>query len=617
MTSAAPFWTRTHSCGELREGDAGSDVVLNGWVERARNLGGLVFVDVRDRYGLTQVLFDPESVDAGTYDTAGGLRAESVIAVAGQVGVRQQPNDRIPTGQIEIMASRLQVLTRSEPLPIALSGKNEASEELKLKHRYLELRQASLQKKILLRHRVTMATRNYFDEHGFVDVETPILTKSTPEGARDYLVPSRVHPGSFFALPQSPQLFKQILMIAGYDKYMQIARCFRDEDLRADRQPEFTQVDIEMAFVTKDILFPLLERWVAGLWKEFAGVEVPLPLPQIRYADAMEEYGIDRPDLRFGLKLATVSDIVEGTDAAPLANALALEDGTIKALFLPGDPGQLSRKKLDKLTEIARQFGLGGLLWGKVTADGASGAAGKFLSEEQRGAIIGRLAERNGFDPGSTGILMVSAGRVGQVNDALSRIRLAVASDLELVEEGAFAFAWVVDFPAFGWNEDEERWDPLHHPFTSPIPEHMDRVASDPGGGLTDAYDKICNGYELGGGSIRIHDPAVQSAVFEAIGLTEEEARTKFGFLLDALSYGAPPHGGIAFGLDRIVMLLAGTEAIREVIAFPKTQRASCLMTEAPSGVDAAQMAELHLSSTAGEPPEGASRLDLLFPDDA
>ena len=596
--SSAPFWTRTHSCGELREEHAGADVVLNGWVERARNLGGLVFVDVRDRYGITQVLFDPDSVDAATYEAAGSLRAESVIAVSGAVGKRQKPNDRIPTGQIEIMAGALQVLTRSEPLPISLGGANEASEELRLKHRYLELRQPGLQNKMLLRHRVTMATRNYFDEHGFVDVETPILTKSTPEGARDYLVPSRVHPGSFFALPQSPQLFKQILMIAGYDRYMQIARCFRDEDLRADRQPEFTQVDIEMAFVTKEILFPLLERWIAQLWERFAGVQVPLPLEQITYATAMEEYGIDRPDLRFALKLATISDIVQGTDAPPLANALALEDGTVKALFLPGDPGQLSRKQLDKLTEIARQFGLGGLLWGKVTADGASGAAGKFLDEEQRTAIIDRLAERNGFEE-RTGVLMVSAGRVGQVNDALSRIRLAIAAELALVQEGAFAFAWVVDFPAFGWNEDEERWDPLHHPFTSPIPEHMDKVGTDPGGVLTDAYDMICNGYELGGGSIRIHDPAVQSEVFAAIGLSEAEARAKFGFLLDALSYGAPPHGGIAFGLDRIVMLLAGTDAIREVIAFPKTQKASCLMTEAPSRVGDEQMTELHLLSTA------------------
>ncbi|MCP4868160.1 MAG: aspartate--tRNA ligase [Proteobacteria bacterium] len=601
MTSAQAFWNRTHTCGELRDEHNDADVVLNGWVDRARDLGGLVFVDVRDRYGITQVLFDPAVVDDETFQLAGTLRGEFVIAVRGFVRVRDgaQRNANTATGDVEIVARGVQLLTRSAALPISLKGDNETSEELRLKHRYLDLRRPELQSKMLLRHEVTLATRNYFHEHKFIDVETPILTKSTPEGARDYLVPSRVHPGDFFALPQSPQLFKQILMISGYDRYMQIARCFRDEDLRADRQPEFTQVDIEMAFITKDILFPILEGWVARVWKDFAGVEIPLPMKRLSYATVMEEYGVDRPDLRFGLKLATVSDLLEGTDAGPLASALALEDGTIKALYLPGEPGQLSRKQLDGLTETAKQFGLGGLLWGKVSNDGVSGAVKKFLTEEQRNAILERLGERNGFDASSTGILLVSAGRTGQVNDAMSRIRVQLGNDLGLISPSAYEFAWVVDFPAFGWNEDEERWDPLHHPFTSPITEHMGMVQSDPGNVLTDAYDMVCNGYELGGGSIRIHDPDVQRAVFSAIGLTEAEARAKFGFLLDALSYGAPPHGGIAFGLDRVVMLLARTEAIREVIAFPKTQKASCLMTEAPNAVDDAQMGELHLVSTA------------------
>ena len=601
MTSAQAFWPRTHTCGELREEHNDADVVLNGWVDRARDLGGLVFVDVRDRYGVTQVLFDPDVVDADTFDQAGSLRGEFVVAIRGFVRVRDeaQRNANTATGDVEIVARGLQLLTRAAPLPISLKGDNETSEELRLKHRYLDLRRPELQSKMLLRHEVTLATRNYFHAHRFIDVETPILTKSTPEGARDYLVPSRVHPGEFFALPQSPQLFKQILMISGYDRYMQIARCFRDEDLRADRQPEFTQVDVEMAFITKDILFPILEGWIAAIWKEFAGVEVPLPMKQLSYATVMEEYGVDRPDVRFGLKMATVSDLLDGTDAAPLANALGLEDGTIKALYLPGDPGQLSRKNLDALTEVAKQFGLGGLLWGKVSSDGVSGAVKKFLSDEQRTAILERLGALNGFESDSTGILLVSAGRVGQVNDAMSRIRVQLGNDLGLISATAYEFAWVVDFPAFGWNEDEERWDPLHHPFTSPIVEHLDRVQSDPGNVLTDAYDMVCNGYELGGGSIRIHDPEVQSAVFAAIGLTAEEARAKFGFLLDALSFGAPPHGGIAFGLDRVVMLLSRTEAIREVIAFPKTQKASCLMTEAPNAVDDAQMNELHLVSTA------------------
>jgi aspartyl-tRNA synthetase len=601
MTTTDRFWPRSHTCGELRATDADSEVVLNGWVDRARDLGGLVFVTLRDRYGTTQVLFDPEVVGAELFETAGSLRGDAVVALKGTVRLRvgKEINSREVTGEVEILATEIQVLTRSEPLPIVLEGKAAAGEDLRLKYRYLDLRTPALQKKMILRHELTMSTRNYFADRGFLDVETPILTKSTPEGARDYLVPSRVHPGEFYALPQSPQLFKQILMIAGYDRYMQIARCFRDEDLRADRQPEFTQVDIEMSFITQDMLFPLMEEWVAGLWKRFAGVDVPLPMPRITWAAAMEEYGVDRPDLRFGLKLATVNDLLEGTEAGPLASALALEDGSIKALFVPGDPGRLSRKKLDQLTETARQFGLGGLLWGKVLGGKASGAAGKFLSDEQRAAIVGRLAERNGFEPDSDGILMLSAGRLGQVNDAMCRIRVAVADMLELIDPKAFEFAWVVDFPAFGWSEDEERWDPLHHPFTAPIPAHMGMVETDPGAVISDAYDMICNGNELGGGSIRIHDPTVQAAVFRAIGLTDEEARSKFGFLLDALTYGTPPHGGIAFGLDRMVMLLAGTDAIREVIAFPKTQRAACLMTQAPGGVDAAQLKELHLATVA------------------
>jgi aspartyl-tRNA synthetase len=604
MSATEHFWPRSHTCGELRASDADSEVVLNGWVDRARNLGGLVFINLRDRYGVTQVLFDPEGVDEATFEAAGGLRGEFVVAVRGLVRARvgKEINNKIATGGVEIMARELQVLTRSAPLPIVLEGAAEAGEELRLKYRYLDLRRPSLKSNLMLRHELTLLTRNYFGERGFLDVETPILTKSTPEGARDYLVPSRVHPGSFFALPQSPQLFKQILMISGYDRYMQIARCFRDEDLRADRQPEFTQVDIEMSFVTKDILFPIMEEWVAGMWKRFAGVEIPLPMKRLPYVQVMEEYGVDRPDLRFGLKLATVNDLLEGTDAAPLASALELEDGAVKAMFVPGEPGALSRKQLDKLTDIARQFGLGGLLWGKVSGGGASGAAGKFLSEEQRAAIIGRLAELNGFAPDSDGILMLSAGRVGQVNDALSRIRATTADLLGQIDPAAFEFCWVIDFPAFGWNEDEERWDPLHHPFTSPLPGQEPLLKTAPGEVVSDAYDMVCNGNELGGGSIRIHDSEVQSDVFRAIGLSEEEARAKFGFLLDALGYGTPPHGGIAFGLDRMVMLLTGTEAIREVIAFPKTQKAACLMTEAPGPVDEAQMQELCLRSSAPAP---------------
>ena len=560
-------------------------------------------MDVRDRYGITQVLFDPDIVSAECFELAGSLRNEFVIAIRGRVHVRDeaQRNSKVPTGDVELLASELLLLTKAEPLPIVLDGKAEAGEDLRLKHRYLDLRRPSLQRKFILRHNVTMDTRNYFSERGFLDVETPIITKSTPEGARDYLVPSRIHPGEFYALPQSPQLFKQILMVAGYDRYMQIARCFRDEDLRADRQPEFTQVDIEMSFVNKEIIFPIMEEWIAGLWKKYCGVELAVPFKRITYVEAMEEYGIDRPDLRFDLKLASVNDLLADVDGGPLGSALALEDGLVKAMFVPGDPGQLSRKHLDGFTELVKQFGLGGLLWGKVTSEGASGAAGKFLSSEQRAAIIGRLAERNGFSAQSEGILMLGAGREARVNDAMGRLRLAVGRQLELIEDGLFAFGWVVDFPAFEWDEDEERWNAIHHPFTSPIPEDMDKVLTDPGAVTTDAYDMICNGYELGGGSIRIHDPQLQSDVFTTLGLSEEQAREKFGFLLDALSYGTPPHGGLAFGLDRIVMLLAGTDAIRDVIAFPKTQRASCLMTAAPSPVDPEQLKELSLTTLVTE----------------
>ena len=601
------FWPRTHTAGVLRESDGGAIVVLNGWVNTRRDLGGLIFIDVRDRYGVTQVLFDPDLVDEQCFETARSLRSEFVIAVRGEVRVREegQRNDRIPTGAIELIAQDLQLLTRSQPLPIVLDGKAEAGEELRLKYRYLDLRRASLQRNLRLRHDVCMDTRNYFNDNEFIEVETPVLTKSTPEGARDYLVPSRVHPGSFFALPQSPQLFKQILMVSGYDRYLQIVRCFRDEDLRADRQPEFTQVDLEMSFCTKEVLFPILEGWIAQLWKKHLNVELQLPISRMSYEEAMENFGVDRPDLRFELRLATISDLLEGTEAAPLASALALEDGTVKAMYVAGDPSCMSRKNLDAHTALVRDFGLGGLLWGKVTEEGASGAAGKFLSEEQRRAIIARLAERNGFDPSSPGILMLCAGRESTVNDAMSRLRLQIANDLALIPEGVFAFTWVTDFPAFEWSETDERWTAMHHPFTSPVASDIPLLSTDPGAVMSDAYDMVCNGYEIGGGSIRIHDPDVQSQVFRTLGIGEEEARQKFGFLLDALSFGTPPHGGIAFGLDRLVMLLAGTDAIRDVIAFPKTQTATCLLTSAPSEIDADQLKELGITVKKAVTEEG------------
>lgn len=594
------LWTRTHTCGELRGDDDGAEVVLNGWVHLHRDKGALVFVDLRDRYGVTQVLFDPDLCGAEAFERAKSLRVEYVVAIRGKVVERPEGmrNSDRATGAVEIQALDVQLLTKSEPLPVVLEGKAQAGEDVRLRYRYLDLRRQTLQRNLITRHKVTLRTLNYFDQNDFLTVETPILTKSTPEGARDYLVPSRVHPGTFFALPQSPQIFKQIMMISGYDRYLQIARCFRDEDLRADRQPEFTQVDIEMSFITPDILFPILEGWIAMLWKEFLGVEVQLPVQRLTYANVMERFGVDRPDLRFGLELATITEDVASSEAAPIKGALD-EGGAVKALFVPGDPGQLSRKQLDAYTKTARDFGLGGLLWGKVTAEGCSGAAGKFLSDDERAAILARLGERNGFAADSTGVLLVAAGPEKGINDALSRIRVQVAQDTDAIPADTFAFCWVTDFPMFEWDEEAQRWDAMHHPFTAPKAEHVDLLNTDPGAVLTDAYDMVCNGYEIGGGSIRIHQPTVQSKVFELLGLSEEQKRQKFGFLLDALSYGTPPHGGIAFGLDRLIMLLVGTEAIRDVIPFPKTNKAVCLMTSAPGPVDDEQMKELHLASTA------------------
>ena len=603
--STTAFWTRTHTCGELRADDDGAVVVLNGWVHLHRDKGAIVFMDVRDRYGVTQVLFDPDLCSAEAFQTAKSCRVEYVVAVRGKVVKRPEGmgNAQRDTGAVEVQALDIQLLTKSEPLPIVLEGKAQAGEDMRLKHRYLDLRRKSLQNNMILRHKVTLATLNYFDENDFVTVETPILTKSTPEGARDYLVPSRVTPGTFYALPQSPQIFKQIMMISGYDRYLQIAKCFRDEDLRADRQPEFTQVDIEMSFITQDILFPLLEGWIAKLWKRFLGVDVQLPIQRFKYADVMERFGVDRPDLRFGLELATVDDLVAGTDAIPLKNALD-DGGTVKAIWLPGDPGTTSRKLLDAWTNLVRQFGLGGLLWGKVTGDSVSGAVKKFLTDEQRNAILARLGERNG-DATDQGVLMLCAGKAKNVNDAMSRLRVRIAQDKDLIPSDVFAFGWVTDFPMFEWDEEDQRWDAMHHPFTAPKPEHLHLLDSDPGAVLTNAYDMVCNGYEIGGGSIRIHQPDVQSKVFALLGLTEEQTRRKFGFLIDALSYGTPPHGGIAFGLDRLIMLLVGTEAIRDVIAFPKTNRATCLMTEAPGIVEQDQMDDLFLASTVPDSSEG------------
>jgi aspartyl-tRNA synthetase len=602
------FPIRTHTCGALSTDDVGGDIVLNGWVDRNHVKGGVAFLGVRDRYGVTQVKIEESEVGDELFAAAKALRNEWCISVQGTVVERPERMRRGDgVGSIEVICTGLTVLSKAKPLPIVLEGKAAASEELRLKYRYLDLRRPALQKTFMLRSRVAIRTREYFDRNGFIEVETPVLTKSTPEGARDYLVPSRVQPGKFYALPQSPQLFKQILMISGFDRYLQIVKCFRDEDLRADRQPEFTQIDLELSFIDQETLFPIIEGFLREIWKEFRNFEVPQPIPRLTYAESVERFGVDRPDMRFGLELATVSDLLEGTDAAPLANALAGEDGTVKAMFVPGDPTAFSRKKMDGYTKLVREFGLGGLLWGKIVAGNASGAIGKFLTDEQRAAILGRLAERNGFDPSSDGVLMLCASDAATVNDAMWRLRVQLAKDLGFRDPNTFSFVWITDFPAFEWDEDDGRYVAIHHPFTSPRMQDLEILESDTSAVLTDAYDIVCNGYEIGGGSIRIHDPDLQSRVFRLLGIGEEEARQKFGFLLDALSYGAPPHGGIAFGFDRLIMLLVGTESIRDVVAFPKTAKASCLMTEAPGAVDDSQLDELHLDvrASAGAESDG------------
>jgi len=581
---------RSHYCGQVDESLIGQQVTLAGWVNRRRDHGGVIFVDLRDREGLVQVVFDPDVPQL--FADAERLRSEYVISV--EALVRARPvgtvNANIASGGVELLARKLVVLNRSEPLPFQLD--EHVSEEVRLRYRYLDLRRDEMNQRLRLRHRVTSAMRRYMDDNGFIDIETPMLTKATPEGARDYLVPSRTHHGKFFALPQSPQIFKQLLMVAGFDRYYQIVRCFRDEDLRADRQPEFTQLDIETSFLSQDQIMALMEGLIRDVFAKVMDVALPNPLPRMSYAEAMRRYGSDKPDLRVSLELVDVADLVAGCDFKVFSAPAASPSGRVAALRAPGGAA-LSRKEIDDYTAFVGRYGAKGLAYIKVNErakgrDGLQSPITKFLSDDALAGIL----ERTGAQDND--LIFFGADSAKVVSDALGALRLKIGQDLKLVEPG-WRPLWVVDFPMFEWDGDEKRWAAMHHPFTAPKLDDPAALAADPGAAVAKAYDMVLNGSEVGGGSVRIHREDLQSAVFSLLGIAPEEARLKFGFLLDALKFGAPPHGGLAFGLDRLVMLMAGAESIRDVIAFPKTQTAACPMTDAPTEVSERQLKELNI----------------------
>lgn len=578
---------RTHTCGALRESDAGKEVVLTGWVHRHRDLGGLIFMDIRDRFGITQVTLDPDNTPQA-YAIGHKLRAEFVVAIKGKVAIRKDPNPNIPTGKIEIFAEELHVLSEADVLPFSVSDETvEVYDELRLQYRYLDMRRGPILNTLVLRHKAMMSTRACLDSQGFVEVVTPILGKSTPEGARDYLVPSRVYPGMFYALPQSPQMFKQILMIGGLDRYFQIATCFRDEDLRADRQPEFAQIDMEMSFASMDDLFPVVERLVCSIFKECRTIELPTSFKRMTYADCMEYYGCDKPDLRFGMKLVRLNDLAQESSFTIFHDILA-NKGIVKG-FVVENGADISRKEIDELTTYIQGLGGKGLVWLKRQETGFTSSIAKFLTPEQQEKWIERLGMK------VQDAAFVIAGGEKKVNQVLDHLRRKIARQRGLVSKDKYEPLWVTDFPLFAYNEDEQRIESEHHPFTSPHLEDLHLMETDPLKARSSSYDLVLNGYEVASGSQRIHDNKLQEKIFTMLGMTPEERSSKFGFFIDALKYGTPPHIGIALGLDRLIMILSGTESIRDVVAFPKTHKAQDLMTRAPSHVNEMQLKELKL----------------------
>ena len=580
---------RSHRCTEVNNTMIGEEVTLMGWVQKRRNLGSLIFIDLRDRSGMMQVVFDEPVIGSEGFAKAGTLRNEYVVAIVGKVQKRSAAvNENLKTGDIEVFATELRVLSEAQTPPFPIESGIQTKEELRLKYRYLDLRRPDLQRNLIMRSKVMGVIRAFLQDEGFLEIETPILQKSTPEGARDYLVPSRVHPGSFYALPQSPQLFKQLLMCSGYDRYFQIAKCFRDEDLRADRQPEFTQVDMEMSFVDMEDVLDVNERLIARVFKDTLGVEVPLPLKRMTWQEAMDRFGSDKPDVRFGMELVDVSEVVKGCGFGVFTGALE-NGGSVRGINVKGQ-GAMSRKKIDKLVDHAKGCGAKGLAYLVINEDGTyKSSFAKFMTEEEMAALVAAM-------DGQTGdLLLFAADRNKIVWEVLGSLRLQLGKEFNLYDPNEFAFLWVVDFPQFEWSDDQNRYVAMHHPFTMPYEEDLDKLTTDPGAVRAKAYDIVLNGCELGGGSIRIYQSDVQEKMFNALGFTNEEAHERFGFLLDAFSYGVPPHAGLAFGLDRMIMLMMHAESIRDVIAFPKVKDASCLMTEAPTPVDKTQLDELGL----------------------
>ena len=580
---------RTHTCGELTKAHVGQEVVLNGWVGPRRDLGGLIFIDLRDRYGVTQIVFTEE--DATIHSEAEKLRAEYVIGIKGKVILRgdENINPNLVTGEIEIEVTQLEVYSEADTPPFEVKDGITTNEDTRLKYRYLDLRRPEMQQKLMIRSKLYQAVRAYYHSQNFAEVETPVLMRSTPEGARDYLVPSRVNPGKFFALPQSPQTYKQLLMVSGYDRYFQITKCFRDEDLRADRQPEFTQIDVEMSFVDEEAIFEMHEGLLKTIFKETIGLDIQTPFPRMTYDDAMSTYGSDKPDTRFGLEFKDFSDIVKDAEFKVFSGTVE-KGGAVVGITIPGQ-GEMGRGAIDRWTErVKKETGAGGLIYIKMQEDGPLCSVAKFLTED----IVARMVEASGAEKGD--LVFILAGPKPSVLEQLGHLRLMVGEEFDLINKEAFNLLWVTDFPLLEWDEESRRYHAMHHPFTSPKAEELEKMERDPGSVKARAYDLVMNGSEIGGGSIRIHQRAVQEQMFKLLGIGDEEAKEKFGFLLDAFKYGAPPHGGIALGVDRIAMLLTGAKSLRDVIAFPKNQRAQSMMDNSPSEVDKEQLDELHIS---------------------